>query len=128
MNLSRFLLRSFSFRCPHCGVGRLTHRLYGFNHHCEHCGYAYLPDDGDFWGGVVICYALAGIIGIGAGGLLVSFADVSVQALIYAATLTTVAAVLALFPLSKSVYTYLLYYTRGHEEEYRPPADFHPGK
>ena len=128
MHLLRFLLGSFSFRCPHCREGRLTRGLYGFNHHCEHCGYAYLPDDGDFWGGVVICYTFAGSIGIGAGGLLVSFADVSVQTLIYAATLTTVGAVLLLFPWSKSVYAYLLYYTRGHEEEYRPPADFHGSK
>jgi uncharacterized protein (DUF983 family) len=122
MEFTRYLLRAFTFRCPNCGVGRMQRKPYVFNHDCDQCGYRYLPDDGDFWGGVVIAYTFGGIIGFIGVGLLVAFTDLSVANLVYATAAIVVASIFLLFPFCKSLYAYLMFRFRGHEEEYRPPA------
>lgn len=115
------LARSLRLRCPHCDRTPLAERLFDFREHCAHCGYRYLGEEGDFWGQVVLSYAVGGTVGIATGAWLTSQAGWSLAAAVYGAAAAAVLGVMASFPFCKALWIHLLYHTRGQYEEYRPP-------
>lgn len=127
MKLLFHLLSSVRMRCPHCRRSRLARHYFAFRERCGTCGYVFQGESGDFWGTVVILYTIAGTLGIATGAVLIGWGVGTLTAQIYAATLVAAGGALLCFPFAKSLWIHLLYRTRGHFEEYRPPEDFRPG-
>lgn len=121
--LLRHLAYSLTLRCPHCHGTGLMRNPYLAHERCAACGLTYLREDGDFWGTVVLCYGLSGVVGLGAAVLLLQLGVERWETVTYAAAGAAVGAILLFFPLVKSLWIYLLYFTRGHYEEYRPDQD-----
>ena len=115
------LLFSFTLRCPHCRQERMLRLPYGFHHHCSNCKLVYQGDTGDFWGGVVISYTFAGLVGMGIGLVMTWMGGFGWETTIYTSALSGLASILVVFPFAKSLWIYLLYHTRGQYEDYRPP-------
>jgi uncharacterized protein (DUF983 family) len=116
------VLRSADLRCPHCRRGPIYRLPYVAHERCPVCGLAFQRDEGDFWGGVVFSYGYACIVGLAVAGLLFRLGVEHWETIAYAAAGAAVAAVLVVFPFAKAQWIALLYATRGHYEEYRPPG------
>jgi len=115
------VLRSVTLRCPHCRRAGMLRHPYAAHERCPACGLAFQRDEGDFWGAVVFSYAYAGIVGLAVAALLAHAGMERWEAIAYVAAGATVATVLVVFPFAKAQWITLLYFTRGHYEEYRPP-------
>jgi len=115
------VLRSVDLRCPHCRRGRVFRNPWLARERCPTCGLVFLRDEGDFWGGVVFNYTYAGIVGMAVAALLVKLGVQDWEWIAYGAAAAVVLSVLTLFPFAKAQWIALLYATRGHYEEYRPP-------
>lgn len=115
------LLYSFTLRCPHCRQEWMPRTLYGFHHQCSRCKLVYQGDSGDFWGGVVIGYAFAGLTGMVIGLVMTLIGGFGWETTVYTSSLSGLASILVFFPFAKSLWIHLLYHTRGQYEEYRPP-------
>jgi uncharacterized protein (DUF983 family) len=115
------LLLAVRLRCPHCRKSGLYRRPYVLHAHCPVCGLAFERDEGDFWGGVVFSYVYAGVAGLALAALLIVLGVTRWDWIAYAAAGTAALTALAVFPFAKAQWITLLYLTRGHYEEYRPP-------
>ena len=115
------VLRSVDLRCPHCRRGRIFRNPWLAHERCPVCGLVFQRDEGDFWGGVVFTYTYAGIVSLGVAALLIRLGVQDWERIAYGAAGAAIAAVLAIFPFAKAQWIALLYATRGHYEEYRPP-------
>jgi uncharacterized protein (DUF983 family) len=115
------VLRSADLRCPHCRRAGLYRRPYLAHERCPACGLVFQRDEGDFWGAVVFTYTYAGGVGLLLAALLFRLGVQRWETIAYAAAGATVLAALAAFPFAKAQWIALLYHTRGHYEEYRPP-------
>lgn len=123
-SLPRLLLRLAAcvrLRCPHCGEGRILRHPYAAHPACPVCGLAFQRDEGDFWGTVVFAYTFGGIAGLAAAAALLRLGVERWQPIAFAASGAALAAILLTFPFARSLWIHLLYLTRGHYEEYRPP-------
>ncbi|HKI99450.1 MAG TPA: DUF983 domain-containing protein [bacterium] len=123
-SIPRLLLRlplSVTLRCPHCRQGRIFRKPYVINEECPVCRLAFQRDEGDFWGGVVFSYTAAGIVGLAVAALLMMLGVQNPEHIAYASAAAAVVTVLLVFPYAKSLWIWLLFFTRGQYEEYRPP-------
>ena len=115
-----YCLKSLRMRCPHCQQESITRYWYGIREKCGSCGYVYQGESGDFWGGVVISYAFGGVAGMLTGMVIVSLGLFeTIEMRVYVSVFTGLGALVLLFPWSKSLWTHIMYATRGHYEEYR---------
>ena len=115
------VLRSVTLRCPHCRRARIMRNPYVAHERCPACGLTFQQDEGDFWGTVVFAYTYGGIVGLIVAALMVLAGVEHWETIAYVSATATVVAVLAVFPFAKAQWITLLYFTRGHYEEYRPP-------
>jgi len=58
----RALARGLGLRCPRCGVGATHRHLLRALPACEHCGLSFTLEEGEFTGGVYLCYGVAALI------------------------------------------------------------------
>jgi len=114
------LARSVTLRCPHCRRTNVMRNPYVAHETCAECGLVFQRDEGDFWGTVVLSYGLAGLVGLGTAAIIVRLGMTDWEAVAYIAAGAAVASILLFFPFVKSLWIYLLYFTRGQYEEYRP--------
>jgi len=121
MNVLYKVWKGLRLRCPHCAREGLMQSFLRFREVCGQCGYRYLPDDGDFWGQVVLAYTFGGIAGMMAGTALTVAGWGDLESRIYVSTFAVVVAVVASFPFAKALWIHFLYLTRGRYEEYAPP-------
>ncbi len=114
-------LKGLGLRCPNCGVGPLTRNFLGSVELCSGCGYRFLGQTGDFWGGVVLTYTLAGTAAITASAFLIAHEVASTVAVTFISVGIVIVTALLTFPFCKAVWIHLVFQGRGHYEEYRPP-------
>jgi uncharacterized protein (DUF983 family) len=116
------MLRSLNLRCPNCQQGRILRNWIEVNRACSSCGYVFMQETGDFWGGMVFSYTYAGFTALAVAGVLIALDLFSIGARVYAAVLAGAASILLLHPITRANWVTLMFLTRGHYEEYRPPA------
>lgn len=123
LRLLRGMPHAFTLRCPHCGQGWIPHHYFALHERCASCGLAFQVDEGDFWGSMVFSYTFGGLAGLALAALAFVLDVGSIEARVYTVAFLALATVLASFPVSRSLWVHLLYLTRGHYEEYRPPEE-----
>ncbi len=102
----RLILRGLTRRCPWCGGGKLFRRWFVMAERCPTCGFRLDQGDGAFLGAMALNYAVAGALFIGI--LIVWVAatapDVPVVPLLLVSLGVTGAAILLIYPFSKTLW------------------------
>jgi hypothetical protein len=76
---------------------------------------------------MVFSYTFAGLVGLATAGLLLRLTDLDGEWIAYLSAGTALSSILVLFPFAKSMWVYLLQFTRGGDAEYRAPGAAPPG-
>ena len=114
-------LKGLGLKCPNCGVGPLTKNFLGEVEVCSNCGYTFLGQTGDFWGGVLLTYMLAGGASITAAACLIAYDVGSTVSVTFISVGIAIVTIFATFPFCKGVWIHIVFQGRGHYAEYRPP-------
>jgi uncharacterized protein (DUF983 family) len=115
------ILRSLRLRCPNCHQGRLMKNWFVIHESCGVCGYEFLKETGDFWGGMVFSYTYAGFVALVTTGILVLADALTWGNRVYVAVICGVVAIVVLHPFTRANWVTVMFLTRGHYEDYRPP-------
>ena len=99
--------RSFMLRCPHCGGGWVLKNFNEVRERCSECGFRFCRSDDNYFSGAMFFGLMIGeglaVLGIFAT-IFITWPDVPWTFLQYGAPLILLAAMFAVFPLSRSVW------------------------
>ena len=99
--------RSFMLRCPHCGHGWVLRSFNEVRDRCSECGFKFCRSDDNYFSGAMFFGLMIGeglaVLGIFAT-IFITWPDVPWTFLQYGAPLVLLAAMFAVFPLSRSVW------------------------
>jgi len=110
--------RALARRCPLCGRGAIFRTHFKMNRECPNCHSIFWKDPGESLGAMYVDYAIA------TGAFLVSWLALSIATKLSDLTQIVVvcaiaaASVIVFYPLSRSIWTVLVYLSGGME---RPP-------
>jgi uncharacterized protein (DUF983 family) len=118
------LRRALERRCPVCGRGTIFQSHFRMNRTCPECHVVFWKDPGESLGAMYLDYAVAAAAFLLTWATLVWFTEVSDFAMLFILSAVAVGSVLVFYPLTRSVWTVLVYLSGGIE---RPPMRVIPG-
>jgi uncharacterized protein (DUF983 family) len=118
------LLRALRRRCPVCGQGAMFSSHFKINSTCPVCHVTFWRDPGEVLGAMYFDWGAAMITFLVLWAVFAWFTNVSEIAQFVILSIAAVAAVIAFYPWSRSLWTVLVYLSGGIE---RPPLRVIPG-
>ncbi len=116
--LGVLIRRALAQRCPLCGRGAIFRSHFKMNRECPNCHSIFWKDPGESLGAMYVDYAIAAAAFLLAWLALALTTHLSDFAQIALLSAVAVASVLIFYPLSRSIWTVLVYLSGGME---RPP-------
>jgi uncharacterized protein (DUF983 family) len=105
--LMRALRRSFTFRCPHCGRGKVFQSLGVMRKRCDECGFRFERTDDNYFGGAVFFGLFCGELVVALTLLitiLITWPKVPWDGILYGVTIGSIVALPISLPFAKVVW------------------------
>ena len=103
-------------RCPVCGRGAIFESHFHMNRSCPACGVIFWKDPGESLGAMYVDYAVATVAFLIAWLILDFTTHLSDPVQVAIVGAIAVASILILYPISRSVWTLLVYISGGIEK------------
>jgi len=116
--LGVLIRRALARRCPLCGRGAIFRSHFKMNRECPNCHSIFWKDPGESLGAMYVDYAIAAAAFLFSWLVLALTTNLSDFAQICLLSAIAIASVLIFYPLSRSIWTVLVYLSGGIE---RPP-------
>ncbi len=110
--------RALARRCPLCGRGAIFRTHFRMNRECPNCHSIFWKDPGESLGAMYVDYAVASVAFLVSWLALTLTTNLSDLTQIVVVSAIAVASVIIFYPLSRSIWTVLVYLSGGIE---RPP-------
>ena len=114
--MSILIRRALLRRCPACGRGAIFATHFHMNRECPSCHVTFWKDPGESLGAMYVDYAVATIAFLIAWLVLDFTTKLSDPAQVAIVAPVAVAAILICYPLSRSIWTVLVYISGGIEK------------
>lgn len=108
--------RALTRRCPVCGRGAIFESHFRMNRSCPACGVVFWKDPGESLGAMYVDYAVATVALLVAWLILYFTTHLSDAVQIAIVSTIAVASILIFYPISRSVWTVLVYLSGGIEK------------
>ena len=108
--------RALTRRCPVCGRGAIFESHFRMNRSCPACGVIFWKDPGESLGAMYVDYAVATVALLVAWLILYFTTHLSDAVQIAIVSTIAVASILIFYPISRSVWTVLVYLSGGIEK------------
>ena len=114
--MSTLIRRALTRRCPVCGRGEMFASHFKMNRECPNCHVTFWKDPGESLGAMYVDYAVATVAFLVAWLVLDLTTNLSDPAQVAVVAPIAVAAILICYPLSRSIWTVLVYISGGIEK------------
>ena len=108
--------RALTCKCPVCGRGDLFASHFRMNRSCPSCGVIFWKDPGESLGAMYVDYAVATIAFLLAWFVLDFTTHLSDPKQVVIVSIIAVASILIFYPISRSIWTVLVYLSGGIEK------------
>jgi len=112
---SMLIRRALARRCPVCGSGAIFETHFRMNRTCPSCGVVFWKDPGESLGAMYVDYAVATVAFLIAWLVLDFTTHLSDPVQVAIVGAIAVASILIFYPLSRSIWTVLVYVSGGIE-------------
>jgi uncharacterized protein (DUF983 family) len=113
---SMLIRRALTRKCPVCGRGAIFKSHFGMNRSCPACGVIFWKDPGESLGAMYVDYAVATVAFLIAWLILDFTTHLSDLIQVAIVSAIAVASILIFYPISRSVWTMLVYLSGGIEK------------
>jgi uncharacterized protein (DUF983 family) len=113
---SMLIRRALTRRCPVCGRGEIFESHFRMNRSCPSCGVIFWKDPGESLGAMYVDYAVATVAFLIAWLVLDFTTHLSDPVQVAIVSAVAVASILIFYPISRSVWTVLVYLSGGIEK------------
>ena len=113
---SMLIRRALTRRCPVCGRGEIFESHFRMNRNCPSCGVIFWKDPGESLGAMYVDYAVATVAFLIAWLILDFTTHLSDPVQVAIVGAIAVASILIFYPVSRSVWTVLVYISGGIEK------------
>ncbi len=112
---SMLVRRALTCKCPVCGHGDIFASHFRMNRSCASCGVIFWKDPGESLGAMYVDYAIATVAFLLAW-LVLDFTHLSDPQQVVIVSIVAVASILIFYPISRSIWTVLVYLSGGIEK------------
>lgn len=108
--------RALARKCPVCGRGEIFETHFRMNRSCASCGVVFWKDPGESLGAMYVDYAVATVALLITWLILYFTTHLSDAVQIAIVSVIAVASILIFYPISRSIWTVLVYLSGGIEK------------
>ena len=108
--------RALTHKCPVCGRGDIFQSHFRMNRSCPSCGVIFWKDPGESLGAMYVDYAIATVAFLIAWLILDFTTHLSDPVQVVIVSAVAVASILLFYPISRSIWTALVYLSGGIEK------------